>query len=37
MKKTKYESPECEVFLVGTQDIICDSGTEHVGETEGEW
>lgn len=32
-----YEAPVCEILIVGPQDMICDSGTEHVGETEGEW
>lgn len=32
-----YESPECEVFIVRTQGIICTSETEKVDEIDGEW
>ncbi len=32
-----YESPFCNVFFVGPQRIICDSETERVDETDGEW
>ena len=32
-----YNTPVCEVILVGTQRVICASETERVGEIEGEW
>ena len=32
-----YESPVCNEFFVGTQRIICESETEKVEETDGEW
>lgn len=32
-----YYPPICEVILDETQSIICESETETVGETEGEW
>ena len=32
-----YESPDCEVFFVNAQKVICDSDTEHVDEEDGEW
>ena len=32
-----YESPICEVIILGAQRVICASETEIVGEDEGEW
>ncbi len=32
-----YNPPVCEVILDETQRVICESETEIVGETEGEW
>ena len=32
-----YNPPVCEVILEETQQVICESETELVGETEGEW
>lgn len=37
MKKNVYDTPLCEVLSVSTQNVICGSETEHVGEKEGEW
>ena len=33
----EYESPDCKVFFVKTQGIICTSETEKVNEIDGEW
>ena len=33
----EYDAPNCEVYFVGPQRVICDSETEKVGEDEGEW
>ena len=33
----EYESPDCKVFVVRTQGIICGSETEKVDEVDGEW
>jgi hypothetical protein len=33
----EYESPACEMIVVGTQRVICASETEHVGEEDGQW
>ena len=33
----EYESPDCKVFFVRTQGIICTSETEKVDEIDGEW
>ena len=32
-----YESPVCEVIMMGAQRVIYASETEIVGEDEGEW
>ena len=32
-----YRPPVCEVILDEPQNVICESATEIVGETEGEW
>ena len=41
MDNSKYEAPFCEIFSVGPQKVICESGpqkgTEQVYEIEGEW
>ncbi len=33
----EYVVPACEILSVGLQSLVCNSETEHVGETEGEW
>ena len=32
-----YAPPVCQEFYVSTENMICTSPTEKVGETEGEW
>ena len=32
-----YETPTCNVIIVGTHRVICASETEKVTEEEGEW
>lgn len=32
-----YHTPACEVSFVDQDTILCDSGTERVGEDNGEW
>ena len=37
IRTNDYRTPECESIELKIQNIICQSGTEHVGEDVGEW